>query len=296
MRQRRNLLNDLSGRDWVKFTKSWFIHNPPRRNKNEILHPAKFPETLVGEFVRFFTKPGQIVLDPFAGTGSTLVAAAQSGRLGVGIELVERYADIARERGERASRLWAEGNGKLSQGNGKEAGDAPPPAASGLSPVVVSGDARDLARLLGEHGIQHVDYCITSPPYWNQLQRHSLRQQPRVNRSLDTQYSLDPRDLGNIQSYEQFLADQKAVFDEVYRVMRDGGYLTVITNNVYTAGRLYPLAFDTLTTLSRTWVPKDERIWLQDDKRLLPLGAYSAWVGNRHHQYCLIFRKELAQS
>ena len=293
MRQKKNLLNDLSGREWIKFTKSWFIHNPPSRKRDELLHPAKFPETLVEEFIRFFTKPGQVVLDPFAGTGSTLVAAAQSGRRGIGVELVQRYAHIARERADRAACLFAQrgGNGAHSNGNGGHA-DSP---GSGLSPLVITGDARNLVGLLREQSVTQVDYCITSPPYWNQLQRHSLRQQNRFSQSLDTQYSLDPRDLGNIQGYEEFLAEQKAIFDAVYEVMRVGGYLTVITNNVYTDGRLHPLAFDTLATLARTWVPKDERIWLQDDKALLPLGAYSAWVGNRHHQYCMICRKEERQ-
>jgi hypothetical protein len=56
------------------------------------------------------------------------------------------------------------------------------------------------------------------------------------------------------------------------------------------------LAFDTATSLtkrgSKSWILKDEKIWLQDDKKLIALGINSAWVGNRHHQYCLIFRKE----
>jgi len=55
---RRNLLNDLSPSEWIRFQKSWFIHNPPRRGPEVLLHPAKFPETLVGEFIRFFTKKG----------------------------------------------------------------------------------------------------------------------------------------------------------------------------------------------------------------------------------------------
>jgi hypothetical protein len=77
--------------------------------------------------------------------------------------------------------------------------------------------------------------------------------------------------------------------------MRPKGYLTIITNNVFSDGRMYPLAFDTVSTLSRepfSWTPKDEKVWCQDDKTLLPLGVFNAWVGNRHHQYCLIFRKE----
>ena len=85
---------------------------------------------------------------------------------------------------------------------------------------------------------------------------------------------------------------QKTIFDQVFTVVKRGGYLVVVTNNVFAQGRLYPLAFETLTSLSEKWVPKDERIWLHDDKRLLPLGVYNAWVGNRSHHYCLILRKE----
>jgi hypothetical protein len=50
-----NRLNDLTPKEWVKFEKSWFIHNPPPRQKNVLRHPAKFPETLVQEFIEFFT-------------------------------------------------------------------------------------------------------------------------------------------------------------------------------------------------------------------------------------------------
>ena len=67
-----NRLNDLTPRDWLLFQKSWFVHNPPPRQKNVLLHPAKFPETLCEQFIAFFTKPGQTVLDPMAGTGSAL--------------------------------------------------------------------------------------------------------------------------------------------------------------------------------------------------------------------------------
>ena len=265
-----NRLNDLTSREWIKFTKSWFIHNPPRRKKGELLHPAKFPETLVAEFIRFFTMPGAWVLDPFLGSGSTLVAAARTGRNGVGVELMGKYAAIAAQRAEQEQ--GANGNGTRQ--------------------VVIKGNSLALPRLLSELDIPRVDYCITSPPYWNQLHRASLRQRNRVENGLDTQYGIEEGDLGNIADYRDFLTMQKEVFDRVYDAMAPGGYLTVITNNVYTAGRLYPLAFDTVASLSDRWVPKDERVWLQDDKRLLPLGLNYAWVGNRHHQYCLIFRKE----
>ena len=133
---------------------------------------------------------------------------------------------------------------------------------------------------------------ITSPPYWNQLKRNYIRQKERVEEGLPTVYSDDPRDLGNIDDYEKFLLEQKKIFDKVYDVVVDGGYLTIITNNIYFNGKLYPLAFDTLITLSEKWIPKDEKLWLQDDKPLIPLGVYTAYIGNRHHQYCLIFQKD----
>jgi DNA modification methylase len=145
---------------------------------------------------------------------------------------------------------------------------------------------------LEKHGVREVDFCITSPPYWNQLKRASLRQRGRKQNGLDTHYSDDPEDIGNISNYEEFLDTQERIFSEVHGVVKIGGYLVVVTNNVFSEGQLYPLAFDTLTSLAKTWVPKDERVWLHDDKRLLPLGIYNAWVGNRSHQYCLIFRKE----
>ena len=73
-----NKLNDLDSKAWLKFQKSWFLHNPPPRKKGVLVHPAKFPETLAQEFIEFFTKRGENVLDPMAGTGSALVAALRA--------------------------------------------------------------------------------------------------------------------------------------------------------------------------------------------------------------------------
>ena len=60
----QNRLNNLNPKDWLKFQKSWFIHNPPARRNEVLRHPAKFPETLVQDFIEFFTKEYQVVFDP----------------------------------------------------------------------------------------------------------------------------------------------------------------------------------------------------------------------------------------
>ncbi len=268
-----NKLNELTGKEWLKFSKSWFIHRPVKRKEDEVLHPAKFPESLVKEFILFFTKKGGWVIDPFLGTGSVLVAAAEEGRNGVGIELNKKYFKIASKRSKESSR------------------------SSKIIPI--NGNSKNLTECLQKNNLTNVmfDYAITSPPYWNQLERSNLRQSERKDKGLDTQYSkISKDDIGNIKSYEEFLEVQAEIFDEVYKVVKPNGYLTIITNNVYFNGRLFPLAFDTASSLTKrgdkSWVLKDEKIWMQDDKKLIALGVNSAWVGNRHHQYCLIFRKE----
>jgi len=269
---KNNKLNDLTGKEWLKFTKSWFIHRPPRRKTDEILHPAKFPESLVEEFIKFFTKKNSWVLDPFMGTGSTLISAAGVNRNSVGIELNKNYYRTSSNRiSKREFRKLA---------------------------FPINGNSLHLKVLLSENGFgkKQFDYTITSPPYWNQLQRNSIRQKDRSSKGLDTKYSENKNDIGNINSYEEFIEKQAQIFDQVYDVTKTNGYLTIITNNVYFEGRLYPLAFDTAISLTKrgekSWILKDEKIWLQDDKKLIALGVNNAWVGNRHHQYCLIFRKE----
>src|SRR2546428_7071766 len=159
-RKPANKLNHLTGKEWIKFTKSWFILNPPRRDKAKIVHPAGFPETLVQSFVEFFTKRNMWVLDPFLGTGSTLLAARAAGRNAVGVEINPRYVSMAR------SRL-------------KEA-----PSSNETRQLVLQGDSRDLREILRRSEVDEFDFCVSSPPYWNQLKRASLRQRDRAQKGL----------------------------------------------------------------------------------------------------------------
>lgn len=276
---KNNKLNDLTGKEWLKFTKTWFVHRPKRRNEVEILHPAKYPESLIEEFILFFTKKGQFVLDPFAGTGSTNIAAQNTGRNCLSIEITKKYADIAKRRIKNNSSQEIKDKifNETEVGNSNELID------------IVKNKYPGLYK-------NKFDFCITSPPYWNQLKRNSLRQADRKKNGLDTQYSLNPLDIGNEEEYENFLKKQKEIFNNVYQLLKNNSYLVVITNNIYFESRLYPLAYDTFNSLIKgdyAWIGKDEKIWCQDDKALANLGVNNAWVGNRSHQYCLIFRKEV---
>ena len=61
-------------------------------------HPAAYPDKIPYDFIRCFTQPGDCVLDPMAGSGSTLVAAHLLGRHYVGIDISQEYCDLATER------------------------------------------------------------------------------------------------------------------------------------------------------------------------------------------------------
>ena len=277
----KNRMNDLDNKTWLKFQKSWFIHNPPRRKKGVLRHPAKYPETRVQEFIEFFTKEGATVLDPMVGTGSTLVAALRSGRHSYGIELNSKYAQIAKEvvAEEKAALAETRQNPVLSRVE-----------VTNLTAEVINGDA---AKALN-YSIPEIDYLITSPPYWDMLHARGSETQKkrRTESELDVVYSDDPNDVGNMPDYEEFLEKLVGIYAGLKPLMRERAYLTIIVKNVKKGGKIYPLAWDIGRELGKVYTLKDEKIWMQDNQRLAPYGMGNAWVSNTFHHYCLQFRKE----
>ena len=274
-REFRNRLNDLPNKEWLKFQKSWFVHNPPPRKDDVMRHPAKYPETLVQEFIEFFTKQGGVVLDPMVGTGSTIVAAMRVGRHSYGIELNPGYADVARE--------------VILQERETLGG-----SADHLTTEVINGDAAEIAEIAAKHDIPAIDYIITSPPYWDMLHAQGAKTQEnrRQDENLDVIYSDDPNDLGNIPDYDEFLELLTSVYIGLKPFLKPKAYLTIIVKNVKKGGVIYPLAWDLAKLLNQTYALKDERIWCQDNIRLFPYGMGNAWVSNTFHHYCLQFRNE----
>jgi len=262
-----NKLNELTGKEWTKFTCSWFIFNAlPSDLKEERQiapssqdHPATFSPTMIEQFVKFFTKSGQNVLDPFCGIGSTLVACKRTGRIGYGIELNRKYFDVCVKR----------------------------------VPEFKSNIYCTNAENLNELNLPQMDFSISSPPYWDVLHRSTRDfKKVRLNNNLDYKYSEDDFDIGNIPDYDQFLHRVSGIYLSLYHVLRIGAYLVVIVKNVKKEGKLYPLAWDIAQALSKRFTLKDERLWIQDEISLAPYGYPYSWASNILHHYCIILRKE----
>jgi tRNA G10 N-methylase Trm11 len=223
--------------------------------------------------VRFFTRPGMWVLDPFAGTGSTLVAALRTGRRAVGIEVNAMFARLAEERIRTATE------------------EGVPPAR------VIEADARDLEEVWRRERLPRVQLVLTSPPYWDMLgkSRGGSRSahRKRATGGLATTYSADPRDLGNLHDYAVFLSTTTGVLRSAGQMLEPGRYLVVVAQNLRDIdGTFRTLAWDLARELDRPPLQfQGERVWCQDSKPLGIWGFPSTFVPNYHHHYCLIFRR-----
>lgn len=263
----RNKINDLTGKEWTKFTCSWFIFNALKSDLNEEKavtkdtesHPATYSPTMVSEFIKFFTKEGDVVLDPFSGIGSTLVACKRTGRIGFGIELNRKYFEIIKKR------------------------------VPDFKDNIFNADCRNLDKL----NLPIINYSISSPPYWDVLNRSTDGfKKEREDKGLDVSYSDAVNDLGNIDDYDTFLKEVCSVYIKMYDLLAKGSYITIIVKNIKKGGRMYPLAWDMARELGKLYVLKDEKIWIQDKIGLSPYGYPSSWASNILHHYCLILRKE----
>ena len=267
----RNSLNDLSSTEWVAETVSVWgqrglgAKHPDAQIERE--HPAPFSFTDVARLIRFFTKAGEVVLDPFVGVGSTLKACALEGRLGIGFELNDHYVTLTHER--------------LRIEVGPDAVEA--------DQTVECGDARDLTKRLSTDSI---DFVVTSPPYWNILHKedHKARQE-RTRRNLDTRYSDDSRDLGNIAGYEAFLAELRDILGECGRALRPRKYMAVIVSDFRHRSRYVTFHTDLARELESCDLElRGLTVLHQRQKRVFPYGYPYAYVPNIHHQFILILQ------
>lgn len=269
----RNKLNDLTAKEWIPETISVWNQKGIGANhpdaQIERQHPAPFSFTDVGRLIRFFTKRGHTVLDPFVGVGSTLKACAIDGRKGIGIELNPEFAELSRQR------LATEVRDLLTTVNEQ---------------LVLEGDARDHLPSIPSESI---DFVVTSPPYWSILKKedHKVRQE-RIEKGLAKDYGEDLRDLGKIESYGDFLDELTVILAECGRVLKRGRYMAVVVSDFRDKSKYIMFHADLARVLEKHGLEmRGLKVLYQRHKRVFPYGYPYAYVPNIHNQYILILQK-----
>lgn len=257
--------NDLEGAEWTRHSISVWSDLRKTGEETALKHPAMFPTALVERLIRCFTREtGREILDPFCGSGSTLLAARNLGRHGIGFEVAPEYVDLATRR----------------------LADAAPGAEYTLHPH----SAQRIPELLAAESI---DFCVTSPPYWDILARRRTADYKEVR-----DYAESDGDLSRVASYEAFVEALAGVFDGVWTVLKPGAYCVINVMDLRKKDRFFPFHSDLASRLSDPerggrYIWDDLIIWDRrgDYNNLRPLGYPAVFRINKVHEFLLILRK-----
>jgi len=289
-----NTLNEMSGEEWLYFTKSlWTTAYPSELgHTRRRAHGANKPPRLMARLIEFFSRGGELVLDPFAGVGGTLLGAAmcRSPRRAIGFEIDPRWPVVYQEVVDEA-RLERDGAGPLLA----DLGAADPGGPRTFDPTGCRMESGDALALLQTLGPGSVDMVATDPPYNPQLKltmAGGAAAAKWANRRTDyAMISDDPGDLANSGSYPEYLERMTAVLAGCRRVIRTGGYATVIVRDAYQDGRYRFTGADLAACAESVgFVTKGDLIWYQAGSRLRPYGYPRSFVPNIVHQHILVLR------
>jgi DNA modification methylase len=197
-------INCLPAKEWLKSQLGvWRFTFEGRDIRDKNVHPATFPISLSKKVIELFTHQGELVLDPFVGSGTTLVAANDTNRNAVGFDLQKKYVDLC------ASRI------KQSE------------LFTSARQVAIQDDARNISTYLQPETVKLI---WTSPPYANLLNR-ARKNKSRRNRDNGQlgkveQYSQDPRDLGTmaLEEYTQSMGD---IFESLLPLLRHKAHCVI---------------------------------------------------------------------
>jgi DNA modification methylase len=292
----RNTLNELSGEEWLYFTKSVWTTAYPSELGHALrkAHGANKPPRLMARLIEFFTKTGELVLDPFAGVGGTLLGAAiaRGPRRALGIELAPRWVEVYQ-------RVIAEASG-ADGGHGPtlaDLGSSDPGGPRTFEPAGLELRVGDALTILPSLDSSSVDFVATDPPYNIQLpmtMSGGALAGDFANRRTDyAMVSDDPADLANAPDYPAFLDRMTDVLREVARVLRPSRYAVLIVRDAYQGGRYVFTGADLAARAAGVGlVPKGDLIWYQAGTRLRPYGYPTGFVPNIAHQHLLVLRNE----
>lgn len=253
--------NSLDGKRWLQNSISVWGDLRKTAEEQRLKHPAQFPTTLVTRLIETFLPEGlQTVLDPFSGSGSTLVAAQSAGKQGIGIELSADYVALTQQ---RLATISTNVPARIIQGSAEQLRDWVAPAS--------------------------VDLCVTSPPYWNILGQRRTADYKSIRH-----YGNLEGDLGLRETYEDYLDAMAQVFSGVLDALKPGAHCAIVVMDLRKKDRFYPLHSDLANRLQQVGFRWDDLIiWNRqaDYNQLRPLGYPAVFRVNKVHEYVVLMQK-----
>ncbi len=261
--------NTLDGKSWTRYSISVWDDIKKTLEEKRLKHPAMFPVQLVERVVECYTQgPGATVLDPFVGSGSTLVGALSKGRRAIGFDISPDYLSMA-ERRCLAVR---------------------PPTLDTQTDLPDFSLHQASALEIGEHvPRESIDLCFTSPPYWQ-----VLKQKRTADHRETRHYGDQVDDLGGEMDYAQYLELLKGVAAQVLSVLKPGAFFILNVMDLRRGPIFYPLHMDAANLAREVGFLFDDLIiWnrAHEYNSLRPLGYPYMFRINKVHEYLLIFRK-----
>lgn len=276
--KRENQLNDLSGSEWLYWTETLYLTSFPPDQTHGLRkkHGAMKPPELMAEIISFFTKKHELVLDPFAGVGGTLLGAALVERRSLGFELNPNWVKIYHQI-QADFLIKDETFIPKSAGFGKK-----------IDGILYLGDCLELMKKIAD---QSIDALITDPPYGCQHNINGFQNETNFN-----MFNLrEELDFANAPDFETFLNLIQEFGHEAWRVLKNRRYLIMIIGDRYIKGEYFPLGFLVAEKLRQIGFKfKGIRLWSNKatQRPLKPYAIYTSFAPNITHQNILILRKE----
>jgi len=258
-------INDININRWKEYddilTESlWILDKRDKSGAHNGNYWGNFIPQIPNQFIRRYTKKGEWVLDPFLGSGTTLIECKRLGRNGIGIELLPEVVEMANT------------NISLEQNPGN------------VETNVVCADSTkfNFKEELSKLGINSVQFLIMHPPYWDIIK-----------------FSENDNDLSNAKNIDDFLNLFGQVIDNTYDILDKNRYLAVVIGDKYSHGEWIPLGFYTMNeVLKRNYTLKSIIIKNYEEtkgkRNQKELWRYRALVGGFYifkHEYIFLFRK-----
>lgn len=277
LEQKSKTFNGMNAREWTINSRSVWNDLSSTRKKRHLKHGATFPEKLSSRIISMYSKEGDTILDPFLGTGTSLISAVNLNRKGIGIELSKDYFDIATKEVESNLGFFAERKFEI-----------------------INGDCLIEIDSLIDNSVQ---LTVTSPPYADLIHKVTEDRNKRHKKSafvIDNNattkiYSNNSKDLGNM-SFCDYIKVVEKLMIKIYSKTKVGGYNIWIVKDYRDIKSKIPYV-DLHSAIAQAGQKAgfnyhDLIIWDQNEQRSLVLLGYpSVFYVNQNHTFIVVMRK-----